>query len=115
MFEAYEKLPKLLECQRRALADDDPQALDSLSSEIDELSREITDNPPRFDDLAPETREGLRKLIAQAQAEVDRNMSIWKASLERMRKAGENLQATRRYFHQFQTAEKSGRRYSKRG
>ncbi len=115
MFEAYERLPLLLERQRQALADDDPQELDSLSGEIDELSRRITGSPPKFEDLDPESRERLRNLISRAQAEVDRNMSIWKESLERMRQAGENLQATRRYFHQFQTAEKSGRRYSKRG
>ncbi|MEJ2147573.1 MAG: hypothetical protein P8020_20830 [Acidobacteriota bacterium] len=115
MFEAYERLPVLLERQRQALAAEDRQELDSLSGEIDALSREITGCPPRFEDLDPESRERLRKLIAKAQAEVDRNMSLWKESLDRVRKAGENLQATRRYFHQFQTTEKSGRRYSKRG
>lgn len=115
MFENYERLPILLELQRRALATNDQEELGSLSIQIDQLSREITGKPPKFDDLDTATRRRLRSLIKQAQTEVDRNMEIWQQELSRMREAGENLQATRRYFRQFQQAEKTGHRYSKRG
>ena len=115
MINDYQRLPELLQRQRKALADQDASALETIGQEIGDLSQRIVNHALNFGHVENEAKAQLRTVIEQAQQEVGRNLQLWKESIEGLHGARKKLQATRRFYSSLQGQGRAGLRYSKTG